>query len=517
MSHLARLIKRLLVLIWISFYSTSALADLTLSSEFIELIINEPSGKISTIKISDKPSDTVKNIPIIENGSLLSLSAAVPSVTNSQKTISVKETEKTIKTTFSINKNLILTREVKLGNVPYVIHINFELQNLSAQPLDIVNTEATQFIFALGFNGISDSGGGYGSSIYAYKDPFFYKNGNIERLTFSETEQLTNNDPVTWLGWANRYYVIAIRSIATNQISQPNLILNSVINDSNFDGDDTVSTKLLSLFPDTSLKIQPADHLKFGFEIIAAPKNKQLLSAVEPNLDGVVLMNLWNWFRWICFAVNQLLAFLFHLTGNWGLALILMAFVIRLITIPITRISLKYQKRAVAQQERIKPLVSSLKDKYEGLELSQKMVDLHKKEQFDQLLPFKSLLGLFIQIPILIALFNVVAESPELKDVSFLWIDDLSLSDRILPLGFELPFFGRYLNLLPFIMAAITVISTYYARGNNKQYGALFSMATVFFLLFYSFPAALVLYWTFSNIFQLLQQIIENYLADVKR
>ena len=97
---------------------------------------------------------------------------------------------------------------------------------------------------------------------------------------------------------------------------------------------------------------------------------------------------------------------------------------------------------------------------------------------------------------------------------SFLWVSDLAVPDRLFSLGVNLPFFGGYFNLLPFVMAFVTVLSTYYASKdpakNDLQYGALFSMAGLFFVLFYTFPAAMVLYWTASNFFQLLQQIIEN-------
>ena len=97
------------------------------------------------------------------------------------------------------------------------------------------------------------------------------------------------------------------------------------------------------------------------------------------------------------------------------------------------------------------------------------MVALYEREKYDQLAPFKGMLGLFIQIPVLIALFNVLGEAPELSGVPFLWFDDLSLSDRLFPLGIDLPFFGAYFNLLPFLMAGVTVLSTYYAARTSSQ------------------------------------------------
>ena len=93
----------------------------------------------------------------------------------------------------------------------------------------------------------------------------------------------------------------------------------------------------------------------------------------------------------------------------------------------------------------------------------------------------------------------------------FLWIDDLSLSDRLFPLGIDIPFFGGYFNVLPFLMAGVTILSTWVAaqRSDTPVLG-LFGMAILFFVFFYSFPAALVLYWFASNLFQLVQQILQQ-------
>ena len=190
-----------------------------------------------------------------------------------------------------------------------------------------------------------------------------------------------------------------------------------------------------------------------------------------------------------------------------------MALVVRILIIPVTRISLQHQERAIQQQEKIKPLLQKVREEFKGLELSEQLVSLYKREKYDQLAPFKGMLSLFIQITILIALFNVIGEAPELSGEPFLWFDDLSLSDRLFPLGVDLPFFGAYFNLLPFLMAGLTVFSTFYAArnaSNSASASGLFGMAALFFILFYSFPSALVLYWLCSICFQLAQQVIEN-------
>jgi len=107
----------------------------------------------------------------------------------------------------------------------------------------------------------------------------------------------------------------------------------------------------------------------------------------------------------------------------------------------------------------------------------------------------------------------VLGQVFELRDASFLWIDTLAEPDRLFALGFEIPLLGSYFNLLPVLMAASTLMmigmsSTPAAETENKkkQIWPLLLMTLVFFVLFYPFPAGMVLYWTMANVLHLIQQ-----------
>ena len=507
----------LLTVLLIAVLSPSAYAKLTLKSSSTLVSVEESTGNIVDVAIKSGQTEAGKFVVILRDGNLLSLGNASAYTITSQGIVRNAQNEEAIVTVFNIKEGVSLRREIVLGAISHSLRISYEVTNLSSGILDVQTSGIARLTFGIGFEGIEDLKGGYGSSVFAYREPFIsdYKNPTmVGRLALS---QLPITEPVGWFGWVNRYYVIAVRSRDERTSSRVNLGL--IEPDDRVDNGGIVPEQI-TMYPDTSRLLQPGESWEFAFEVVAAPKNRQLLSTIEPRLDGIVLMNLWNWFRWVCNVIGQLITGIFALTGNWGLTIILAALVVRTITIPVTRISLQYQEKAIAQQKRIKPLLRSVKEKYSGLDLSQQIVNLYEKEEFDQLLPFKSMLGLFIQIPIFIALFNILAEVPELSGASFLWIEDLAVSDRLFPLGVNLPFFGGYFNLLPFIMAFVTVLSTYQASKDptksELQFGALFGMAGIFFILFYTFPAALVLYWTASNFFQLLQQLVENRSRVVK-
>ena len=254
------------------------------------------------------------------------------------------------------------------------------------------------------------------------------------------------------------------------------------------------------------------------FDYLSASKSRELLGDPQIKLEGLLLNNLWAWLRSLCFLVWDLLDFLYGIFADWGVAIIMLALAIRIITIPVTRYSLRHQERAMKQQAQIGPLLREIKQNYSGEQQSERIVKLYESQNYEHLAPFKSMLGLFIQIPIFIALFNVLGDAWEISGQSFLWITDLARSDRLFGWGIDIPYFGSYFNLLPVVMAAITIYSTWLAgrrtASNNTPTMTLFGMGAVFFVLFYSFPAALVLYWLSSNFFQLLQQSFGNWMQS---
>jgi YidC/Oxa1 family membrane protein insertase len=376
-----------------------------------------------------------------------------------------------------------------------ILNVSINLTNTGDQPLLL---DPVQVRPGTDMQPFSDPGGGYGSSIYEYLFPYVVHEGEVRHA--NEAEGILIDD---WFGWHNRFSTEAVRFAVPVQLT--NLPGN----------EDEVSPSVYFASLQPTGPLAPGDSRTIVVESYAGVKSIGSLEHADVGLDPIVMMNLWDWFRWLCLALWYLLELIFGLVGQWGGAIILLALVIRLFTIPITRVSLVYQQRATEQQQRIAPMIAEIKKNYSGVELSEKMIALYEDQHYDHLAPFKGMLGLFIQIPILIALFTVIGESTDLQGQAFLWFSDLSISDRLFSLGVNLPFFGQYFNLLPFLMALVTIFSTWQATNIGDGHSnalSLFGMAIVFFVFFYSFPAGLVLYWLSSNVFQLLQQTAGKYI-----
>ena len=358
------------------------------------------------------------------------------------------------------------------------------LRNPTAKPLSL---QQVKLFFGESIEPFNDSFGGYGSEIYAFRDSFL-----LPKVSADVSNEPLSLPAGSWYGWQNRYDLEAVKLLGEKWERLPA---------------DSIELDKLRIAKDVTLA--PGASINLDLDYYFGPRDRTRLEAL--GLEALVLRDQWNWFRALCQSVWFLLDLLYVVLGHWGLAIIFLALIIRLFTIPITRKSLVFQQVAFEQQQRVATKQLEIKKAYSGIALSEKIVELYESEGYDHLAPFKGMLGLFIQIPILIALFTVIGDMSALRGASFLWIEDLSLSDRLFLLGITLPFFGGYFNLLPWLMAIVTILSTWQAsRGSEKRTPvfSLFGMALLFFIFFYSFPAALVLYWLSSNLFQLIQQML---------
>ena len=139
---------------------------------------------------------------------------------------------------------------------------------------------------------------------------------------------------------------------------------------------------------------------------------------------------------------------------------------------------------------------------------------MYKEAGVHPLYSLKSLAGVFVVIPVFIGAFDMLAENIHLSGVAFLWIADLSHPDAFLQLPFKMPFFGEYLNLLPFIMTGFSLVASKLhshpamdAAQRHKQARNLVAMAVGFLVLFYTFPAGMVLYWTTNNLISVIKTL----------
>src|SRR5262249_53762627 len=257
--------------------------------------------------------------------------------------------------------------------------------------------------------------------------------------------------------------------------------------------------------------------LAWRYTFYSGPLEHAALTRADPQLGRLLFSGLWFWLRPLSFGLLWLLRGLTALIGHPGVAIIALAVSVKILLLPLPTVAERLQEQVNATQARLQPGLDAVKAGYRGEERTRRILALYREEGVHPLYTLKSLAGFMLQVPVFVAVFDMLAEDFDLQRVPFLWIEDLSRPDALARLPACVPFFGCDLNLLPFLMSSVSLatllpFSSWALPPSlvRRQRRNLTAITTVFFLLFYTFPASMVLYWTSTNSVQLLSQEVRR-------
>ena len=227
------------------------------------------------------------------------------------------------------------------------------------------------------------------------------------------------------------------------------------------------------------------------------PKYVDRLKAIDPKLVELVQYGLGTFFARNLFL---LLDWFHKITGDWGLAIILLVIFVRILLFPLTW-------KGMVSMHRLKELAPKIKElqeryKKDPATLQKKMMELYQKHNVN---PLGGCLPLLLQIPVFYGIYKLLLYSIELKGAHFLWIKDLASMD---------PYF-----ILPVLMGVTMYLHQKVTPTNfqDPMQEKVFKLLPIIFtFLMATFPAGLVLYWTVNNILSLLQQLLINRLLESK-
>ncbi len=269
------------------------------------------------------------------------------------------------------------------------------------------------------------------------------------------------------------------------------------------------------LIEDARIEIAGVNSEKgLALNLYLGPVEPKALSRSAPELESLMYSGLWFWLRWVCQALYHLLNGIAMLIPQWGLAVMVLSLLVGILMRPLNKIADRLQDQVHEIDARLAPTLASIKKNHRGAAQSEKILAMYKEENVHPLYSLKSLAGVFVVIPIFIGAFDMLAENIHLSGESFLWITDLSHPDAFMQLPFSLPFFGGYLNLLPFIMTGFSFVASKLhshpamdADQQRKHARNLVLMSLGFLVLFYTFPAGMVLYWTTNNLISVIKTL----------
>lgn len=266
------------------------------------------------------------------------------------------------------------------------------------------------------------------------------------------------------------------------------------------------------------------------YYIYVGPRNEKDLrvyNVPENNvwkLDGVRFDNsiqTSGFLSWLEVILKFFLEWINKLVHNWGVSIIILTALLKFAMFPITA---KTAKSTVKMQA-LQPKMQEIQEKYRDnpQKLNEQTMKLYKEIGYN---PMSGCLPMLVQFVILFAMYNLFNNYFEFRGASFIpgWISDLSSGDHVKTLGFNLPFLGNQIRLLPVIyvisqllFGKITQNGGTAAAGQSaaQMKMMMYGMPILFFFLFYNAPSGLLLYWTVSNLIQLGQQLFIN--AKIKK
>jgi membrane protein insertase Oxa1/YidC/SpoIIIJ len=169
-------------------------------------------------------------------------------------------------------------------------------------------------------------------------------------------------------------------------------------------------------------------------QIYAGPVLAGELTQVAPELRGMLYASLWDWLRALAFGMHWLLGQIQQLVGNWGLAIMLLSLSVKLLMWPLTFVAERWQADVNRTQSLLQPQLNAIRREFKGEEAHRRTLEVYAQNGVSQFYTLKSLAGFLIQIPVFIAAFDMLGENFGLAGAGFLWVQDLSLPDRVMTL-----------------------------------------------------------------------------------
>ena len=193
----------------------------------------------------------------------------------------------------------------------------------------------------------------------------------------------------------------------------------------------------------------------------------------------------------------------YEITGNQGIAVIGLSFVVTIFTLPLYMVAEQWQETERNIQKKLKPGVERIKNTFKGDEQYMILSAFYKENRYHPIYALRSSFSLLIQIPFFIAAYNFLSNLEPLKNYSFLFIKSFGEPDATFHIG------SFAVNILPIAMTIINCVAGFiYSKGHPvSEKIQIYGCAAVFLLLLYNSPAGLVVYWTMNNILSLVKNI----------
>ena len=491
-----------------------------LENKLFSVTIDDLSGSIISVKLLD-PRYTLKEtgeaIELFREGAfhtfeLKSSPALVP--VSLEDSMSGKPSAKIVRT---FSNGLKLTQTFTIPEDNYMVECKYVWSNTRSEPITLTDLG----VRLAGLPRVKDLTGDkiysermnvdfckVGSGVCNSADPQVKSDEKFIRKT-------TCTEPVAWIGSSNKYFASLLftddaRPFASSNGDRIWRLPSGSTNEKDLYAVPSITGNF------GSVTFAPGDNtVEFTLKTYCGPKEMSRIRALGSSVMGVMHISYYSWFEFIARPMVMLLNWLKSICGSYGVAIILLTLIVRILFWPVTQKANSSMRR----MQKLQPKIKELQEKYKETpmdtpddtarkkaELNQKMMELYRVEKVN---PVGGCLPIILQIPVFIALYSALDSAVELRNVPFLWCTDLSRPDLVGPtLPFALPFIGQVgLHPLVIVMTALMIVQQKMtpSAADSTQQKMMMLMPIIMLFMFYNLPSGLTLYWTVSQIFSILQ------------
>lgn len=416
---------------------------------------------------------------------------------NANKNIKIKENESSELEFEYSNEKEKLTKKYVIGYDTYKIGMKIKENSLSGKRVK-VSWES----------GIEESEKGNNANNSERRSIHYYNGENVSHVSLKKEGKGGTTGQCKWIGITSKYFFVAIVS---------DLIADADINYKGFD-----VTRKDNKIKEINYSVnyeKTAEENEIGFWFYTGPSKYENLKSEKIKFEKVLFpVTGWtksifadSWFPPIAEFVLWILLSLTRLVKDYGVAILLLTLLSKIVTFPMMHSSTKKMNK----MKELQPKMNIIREKYKNnpKKMNEELMEMYRKEGVNPL--DIGCLPMLLQMPIFIALFVVLKKAIELRGAStFLlpWVNDLSMPESLFSITaiFKngLPMYGSSVALMPIIMAVIQYYQNKMTIKDPNQKAMIYFMPIFMLVLFNNFPAGVVLYWTFQSGLALIQQVI---------
>ena len=311
----------------------------------------------------------------------------------------------------------------------------------------------------------------------------------LEEIKVGKIEEKQFEGRIPWVAYEQPYFMAAIANENDTALTAKGSTLPN--------GEIRVS------YVTPSLDVKPLEKITKNFTLYLGPRDLYVLKGLGKKLEKAINF---GWFDIIAKPLLVTLRFFNKYVSNYGLSIILLTILIKILFWPLTHKSYKSMK----EMRKLQPMMAKIREKYKNnkQEMQKQLMNLYKTYKIN---PMGGCLPMVVQIPVFFAFYRILPSSIELRHAPFvLWINDLSAPERLLSFSFKIPFMAPPYGIpvMTLLMGASMFLQQKMtpSPGDPAQAKMMMLLPIVFTVFFINFPAGLVLYWLVNNLLSIAQQ-----------